>query len=45
MYNNIYMLYTRSHEKKSDMVSSTDEGLIPTNDDGTWQMLRRKGVP
>jgi len=22
-----------------------DEGLIPTNDDGPWHMLRRKGVP
>jgi len=22
-----------------------DEGLIPTNDDGQWHMLRRKGVP
>jgi len=22
-----------------------DEGLIPTKDDGSWHMLRRKGVP
>jgi len=25
--------------------TSNDEGLIPTKDDGPWNMLRRKGFP